>query len=252
MTLIPSRTRRWITERAPFGAARRVLAASRVARASVLLGLAAAVASAAMQLEQAPEWQIARPLSEDEKADVVALAARLNVGQLAVIRSEVIHQPTGCEAIRLESARLVTGNRRTWWRAWISNSAWSHGCPGEQPDSPRVRSWVVAEPAKDIGAWHVPEGDGWIDVETPPSVPHGDVAAIVAAVRAGRLVNRLPPAHGNGRRLPQVNARSIYLIWNSQPDPALYKVWFRTTNVVLVVAVRGTVVELRDWMTEVS
>ena len=117
----------------------------------------------------------------------------------------------------------------------------------------RPRSWVPADRVRDVGAWRVPDRDGFVEVETPPIISYRDVPAIVEAVRTARLVNRLPPTYrGDSRRLPKVDAHSIFLIWNSQSDPTVYKVNFRTTNVVLFVAVRGTVVELRDWATEQS
>jgi hypothetical protein len=66
-------------------------------------------------------------------------------------------------------------------------------------------------------------------------------------------VNRLPPEYrGKNRQIPKVDVAAIYSVWNSHFDPALYDVRFRTTNVVLVVAVRGSTVELRGWRTEIA
>jgi hypothetical protein len=218
-----------------------------------MIALSVAVLGAANAPTQAPEWRLTRPLSEVEKANVLALAARLNLGQLAVIRSELILQPLGCEAVRLESVAEANGNRRTWRRAWITNTAWSSGCPSESRDSPRIGQWVVADHARDVGAWHVQDAGIVIDVETPSSIPYADVAAIISAVREERLVNRLPAEYrGDNRRIPKVDAKSIFMIWNDQHNAALYKVNSRTTNVVLLVAVRGGQVELRGWMTEMA
>jgi hypothetical protein len=189
-------------------------------------------------------------MSEGEKSAVLALAGRLNLGHPAVITSEVIHQPLSCEALRIDSVTAAQGNRRTWQRAWVAKIG---ECPTEQPAAPRVDQWVVVDGARDVGAWRVPQDDGFLDIETPSTIPYADVAAIVEAVRTGRLVNRLPPEYrGNSRSIPKVEARSIRVIWTYQPDPAVYKVNFRATNVVLLVAVRGTLVELRGWMTEVA
>jgi hypothetical protein len=92
-----------------------------------------------------------------------------------------------------------------------------------------------------------------VDVETPPTIPYREVAAIVEAVRTGRLVDRMPVGtRVSLRPIPKVNARAIFMIWNAASDASLYEVRFRGSDVVFVVAVRGTQVELRYWVREIS
>jgi hypothetical protein len=214
------------------------------------VSLSVVLASAAARPVQLPEWRLTRPLSEGERAGVLALAARLNVGEPAVVTSDVINQPLNCDALRIDSVPAVQGNRRTWKRVWVARTG---GCPGEQPTAPRVGQWVAADSVREVGAWHISLDGGFLDVETPSTVPYADVAAIVVAVRTGSLVNRLPPEYrGNRRQIPKVDAKAIFVVWNYQQDPALYKVNFRSGNVTMLLAVRGTLVELRGWIEEVS
>jgi hypothetical protein len=209
------------------------------------------LAIAAVRAPQVPEWRVTHALTDAAKADVLALATRLQLGRPAIVISEVIHQPLGCQALRIESEAAITGSRRTWQRLWVTQA--SLKCPLVQPDSPRVGDWIVAEPKREVGAWRVGLGAGFLDVETPSTISYAEVVAIVEAIRSGRLVNRLPPEYlGKNRQIPKVDAAAIYSVWNAHLDPALYAVRFRTTNIVLVVAVRGSTVELRGWNTEIA
>lgn len=216
------------------------------------LGLVALSVTAVPHVAQtSPEWRPSRPVSDGDKARVIELAARLSIQQPAAITSEEIFHPLACEALRVESIPTVTGQRRRWKRAWIANTEWPRGCRAETSDSPSVANWVVAFRVPDVGAWRIEDRDGVQDVETASTTPYADVAAIVQRVKANQLLNRLPPAY-RGKPIPKVDGKAIYLIWNDQHEPSLYTVRFRSTNVVLLVAVRGTWVELHGWVTEVS
>jgi hypothetical protein len=218
---------------------------------AVVLALSAALAMAFQGTGPTPAWRTAVPLSDADRAQVLALASRVHINQIEIIRSDLIHQPLVCDALRIESVRAMSGSRVTWQRVWVTKL--SSKCSGIRPDSPRVGEWVVAESTHDVGAWHVPDGQGFIDVESPSSISLASVTAIVTAIRTGSLLNRLPPEYrGNQRQIPKVDARTIYQVWNDSVGGTLYVVRSRTTNVVLVVAVLGTVVELREWRTEIA
>jgi hypothetical protein len=222
----------------------------RIAICLTVVGLS--LATAQTPLNQAPEWRLTRPVSDAEKASVLALAAKLNIYQAALITDQLILQPLGCEALRIESVVATAGQRRTWRRVWVTSTEWPDGCSRmKQPDATSSGSWVVATEAQDIGAWRLQTRDGVQDVETPPTIPYDAVVAIVDAVRNGRLVDRMP--YGTRvplRPIPKVDAKSIVVVWTDHFDPSLFVVRFRGVNAVFQVAVRGTRVELRTWWRE--
>jgi len=203
---------------------------------------------------QTPEWRLTRALTDAEKTDVLALAAKLNIYQAAVIREGTILQPLGCEALLIESVVATAGQRRTWRKVWVTSTAWPNGCARlKPPDAPSSGTWVAADGPHEVGAWRLQTRDGVQDIETPPTIPYDAVVAIVEAVRTGRLVDSMP--YGTRvplRPIPKVDAKSIVVVWTDHFDPSLYVVRFRGVNAVFQVAVRGTRVELRTWWREYS
>jgi hypothetical protein len=214
--------------------------------------LGIALATSRTPSTQTPEWRLTRPVSDVEKTRVLALAARLKIDRPGVIISGLINHPLACEALRIESVPATNGQRRTWRRVWVTSTEWPKGCSRlTPPDAARLDTWVEAIEARDVGAWRVENSDGVVDVETPPTIPYGEVAAIVEAVATGRLVDRMPrQTRVSLRPIPEVDAKSIFMIWNDALESSLYTVRFRGTNVVFLVVVRGTQVELRSWRRE--
>jgi hypothetical protein len=214
--------------------------------------LGIALATSRTPSTQTPEWRLTRPVSDAEKTRVLALAARLKIDRPGVIISGLINHPLACEALRIESVPATNGQRRTWRRVWVTSTEWPSGCSHlTPPDAARLDTWVEAIEARDVGAWRVENSDGVVDVETPPTIPYGEVAAIVEAVATGRLVDRMPrQTRVSLRPIPEVDAKSIFMIWNDALESSLYAVRFRGTNVVFLVVVRGTQVELRSWRRE--
>lgn len=214
--------------------------------------LSMALATGRTSATQTPEWRLTRPISDAEKTRVLTLAARLNIDRPGIITSELIHHPLACEALRIESVPETNGQRRTWRRVWLTSTEWPRGCSRQMsPDAMRLDSWVEANEAQSVGAWRIQTADGVVDVETPATITYGEVAAIVEAVRTGRLVDRMPlQTRVSLRPIPKVDAKSIFVIWNDSLDPSLYVVRFRGINVVFLVVVRETQVELRSWRRE--
>lgn len=198
---------------------------------------------------QGPEWRLKTPLSDVDKASVLALAVQLGIERPAVIRHDVTNAYVGCDYLRIESVPSVHGERRTFRRAYVSRAELK--CPAANVAGPG--KWVAAFPdaAREVGVWRVTHGDASWDVETPSTVTYNDVMAIVTAVGAGRLENGLPVQYrAKFAELPTLNARSVAFVSFDHHDPALYRVSFADPNVVLIVAVTGKRVELRSWARE--
>ena len=85
------------------------------------------LATAAMS-PQAPEWRLTAPLTDAEKARVLALAATLGIDRPSMIRSEQIRQPITCDALRIESVPSTDRYRLTWRRAWVTYTSWPGSC----------------------------------------------------------------------------------------------------------------------------
>jgi hypothetical protein len=194
-----------------------------------VIGLSVILSAAEVRSAQAlPEWRLTPPLSDVEKARDLALAARLDIDRPAVITREIIHHPLDCESLRIESVPAVDGNRRTSKRIWVSNTDWPRRCPSEKPDSTRVDKWVVADRVPDVGAWRVQDRDGIVDVESPS---------------AG-----VPRQHGAAESRRKVDLSDL-----ERPDgPLVAQGEFSDDKRGPLVAVQGTRVELRGWMTEIA
>src|SRR5436190_943385 len=106
--------------------------------AVVLLATAACVLSACRtrdsQVEEAdlavgvaPRWQLPGPLSSADKTDVLALAAQMGIGRVAVVSSDCVNFlgdcPPGCSILHIESVRSSNGRRSTWKTAEITNAS---------------------------------------------------------------------------------------------------------------------------------
>jgi hypothetical protein len=202
---------------------------------------------------QEPEWRLTSPLTAAEKKHVLSLAATLKIDRPATIRSEQILHPMTCDALRIESVPAVDGRRRTWRRVWVTYTSWPNSCDRMKERRSPADTWVVAHEVSDVGAWRVTTAGQQLDVETPANIPHDEVAAIVEAVRTGRLVDRMP----KGTRVPlkpvpKVDFRSIFKVWHDVVDQSRYVVRFRGTEVVFSVVVRGGQVHLLEWRTEIA
>ena len=202
---------------------------------------------------QAPEWQLASPLTDAEKTRVLSLVAALKIDRPGTIQSEQIHHPLTCDALRIESIPAIDGRRRTFRRAWVTYSSWPASCDRTSAKRAPADTWVVADEVREVGVWRVEVAGSYVDVETPTNIPYGEVAAIVEAVRTGRLVDRMPVGTRVPLRpIPKVDYKSIFVIWQDFQDKSRYRVHFRGNSVVFLVRVQGGQVLLLEWQREQS
>jgi hypothetical protein len=114
-------------------------------------------------------------------------------------------------------------------------------------------TWIVADEVREVGVWQVEVAGSYVDVETPPTIPYGEVAAIVEAVRTGRLVDRMPVGTRVPLRpVPKVDYKSIVVIWQDHQDQSRYAVYFRGNSAVFLVKVQGGQVLLLEWRREIA
>jgi hypothetical protein len=197
---------------------------------------------------QAPEWQLASPLTDAEKTRVLSLAATLKIDRPGTIQSEQIHHPLTCDALRIESIPAVDGRRRTFRRAWVTYSSWPASCDRTSAKQAPADTWVVADEVREVGVWRVEVAGSYVDVETPTNIPYGEVAAIVEAVRTGRLVDRMPVGTRVPLRpVPKVDYKSIFVIWQDHQDQSRHAVRFRGNSPVFLVKVQDGMVRCSFW-----
>ena len=99
-------------------------------------------------------------------------------------------------------------------------------------------------------AWHIQDGDWYLDVPVEAGLSYADVQQIVLAIRRGQLVNRLPASIGPltlNRAIPEIDPTEITRISKTTSG---YEVWTgRATGYILQLRVIGSAVELYSYST---
>jgi hypothetical protein len=201
-----------------------------------------------------PLWHVADPLSETDRRDILQLLARLGIAAPESVRYErIAFQALGCRQVRVKSKPDISGSRLAWNTVRLTRRDWlGPECPGPIPSaSIFVGGWLVlpGERVRQVSAWRIglspQQWPPFVDVETPPDVPHGDAASIVKAFWAHSWIDRRSGASGPWIDDAISGARLVESIVKTTSSPPTYNVRLAIGTSADVVIASGQV-ELRD------
>jgi hypothetical protein len=177
------------------------------------------ILSGAIAVHGAEKLAWPKGLSQSDKRDVLALAARMGIADPLKVQAARV-MILGDRYVFVEGRPVETAHERRWSRASMFRDDWR-----EYDDFPtelrtaRVGRWVAKGPKEDRLQFRIQDGAWTAYVGVPAdgkeeAVEYADANAIVLAIRLHKLINAQTPAKGGEPPppIPALDASKVFWI----------------------------------------